>query len=446
MIFLSYSSQNQSQADRISDFLSDSGFEHWVDGENLRGGDQFEKIILKRIETARCVVVLLTKSSLESDWVRKEIEAALACNVPIIPISNVPAVELRKSIGKQVWASKLVQSVQFISYNQNLTSRIFDKLYEALKWRLSSKALAKVYSFVNFKGGIGKTSLCASAACSVVSRHDKRVLLIDLDPQENLSDMMLTRGALEEAAYLDHTALSLFEPKRVFEKVGMAYDFKFLMTFGNELEVNWSNLAINIAKTKRNGVLSVIPADYRMMKFSKASAAEQEVYIYNFSKSLRSLAQYYDFIFIDSGPSASLLSQCALKFSDHIIAPVRADYNAVRGLYSMQQAALNVFDCDIDGKTHPLINFFRASHVGESTFARDFTKDPSLISDLVSFVKDRVLTTRIPQTAGMIKVEHFLNQALRKELEEISFGAADESMQSLADELLAIASGGLNES
>ncbi|WP_041301437.1 AAA family ATPase [Hirschia baltica] len=443
MIFLSYSSENQKQADRVSQFMSEHGFENWQDDQKLKPGDEFEDIIIRKVQTSRCLVLLLTRASLKSEWVKKEVETAIASNIPIIPISNVPAVELRDEIDESsAWASKLVQSIQFISYHVQLTQNILNKLLEALEWRLSEDALASIFSFVNFKGGIGKTSLCASAACCFASKHNKRVLLIDLDPQENLSDLLLTRHALAVASAEGHTALSLFEPKRVCKKVGREYDFKFLMAFAHDVETNWSSLAMKISDSASNGSLSIIPADYRMMKFAKASVTAQEVYLYNFSKSVRALSRYYDAIFIDSGPSASLLTHCALKFADNIISPVRADYNAVRGLYSMQQAALNVFDCDIDGKTYPVFNFYRLNNVTERDFANDFSKSADKISSLVSFVKNKVLETRIPLTQGMIGVEKYLNAALNSELKDISFGAANESMHALSDELLLISDAG----
>lgn len=44
-----------------------------------------------------------------------------------------------------------------------------------------------VVSMINWKGGVGKTSLTLHLAAGVATRHSKRVLLIDLDAQCNLS-------------------------------------------------------------------------------------------------------------------------------------------------------------------------------------------------------------------------------------------------------------------
>ncbi|MBI3014253.1 MAG: AAA family ATPase [Candidatus Tectomicrobia bacterium] len=45
--------------------------------------------------------------------------------------------------------------------------------------------MAKIVSFINFKGGVGKTTTAVEIAVSLAAHHGKRVLLVDLDPQTN---------------------------------------------------------------------------------------------------------------------------------------------------------------------------------------------------------------------------------------------------------------------
>lgn len=47
--------------------------------------------------------------------------------------------------------------------------------------------MAKVISFINFKGGVGKTTTTYHIGCALSHFHDRRVLLIDIDPQTNLT-------------------------------------------------------------------------------------------------------------------------------------------------------------------------------------------------------------------------------------------------------------------
>src|ERR1700745_3867757 len=46
---------------------------------------------------------------------------------------------------------------------------------------------AKVLAFINFKGGVGKTACAVNIAATMAKLHDKKVLIVDLDPQSNSS-------------------------------------------------------------------------------------------------------------------------------------------------------------------------------------------------------------------------------------------------------------------
>ena len=51
--------------------------------------------------------------------------------------------------------------------------------------------IMKVVSFVNMKGGVGKTTLAVNIADFLTSRHAKKVLLIDVDPQFNATQCLI---------------------------------------------------------------------------------------------------------------------------------------------------------------------------------------------------------------------------------------------------------------
>ena len=47
--------------------------------------------------------------------------------------------------------------------------------------------MTKVVSFINYKGGVGKTTSAYHFSCSLAQHHRQRVLMIDIDPQTNLT-------------------------------------------------------------------------------------------------------------------------------------------------------------------------------------------------------------------------------------------------------------------
>ena len=46
---------------------------------------------------------------------------------------------------------------------------------------------SKVLAFINFKGGVGKTATVVNIGATLAKLHDKKVLIVDLDPQSNSS-------------------------------------------------------------------------------------------------------------------------------------------------------------------------------------------------------------------------------------------------------------------
>lgn len=61
--------------------------------------------------------------------------------------------------------------------------------------------MSKVVSMINWKGGVGKTTLTLHIAAGLASRHHKKVLLIDLDPQCNLSFLAIGASSYIKHAY-----------------------------------------------------------------------------------------------------------------------------------------------------------------------------------------------------------------------------------------------------
>ncbi|HFO0271780.1 TPA: ParA family protein [Enterobacter asburiae] len=74
----------------------------------------------------------------------------------------------------------------------------------------------KVISFINMKGGVGKSTVAINVAHCLSERNEKRVLIIDMDPQFNATQCVLT-----PEAYIKHmesggdTICTVFNPERV---------------------------------------------------------------------------------------------------------------------------------------------------------------------------------------------------------------------------------------
>ena len=73
------------------------------------------------------------------------------------------------------------------------------------------KKRGKIISFMNMKGGVGKTSLCVNMAIKLTRKYNKKILIVDLDPQMNATQYLLTIKSYIEKCYdLKKTIYELF--------------------------------------------------------------------------------------------------------------------------------------------------------------------------------------------------------------------------------------------
>jgi chromosome partitioning protein len=160
----------------------------------------------------------------------------------------------------------------------------------------------KVISVAIQKGGSGKTTTALNLAAALRDAG-KRVLLIDLDPQANLSQSL---GILDEREYdvyhlLRHAAF------------GQAAD--------------WGKAIINCHD------LDLVPSSLEL-----AGAELELVSIYGreqvLAQLLQKLPQPYDFVFIDCPPSIGMLTVNALVASDFILMPLVAEFLSLKGVKS----------------------------------------------------------------------------------------------------------------
>ena len=70
-IFISYSSKDRAKANEIADALKRQGWSVWWD-RYIPPGNSFDEIIEKELDSARCVIVLWSRASVLSDWVKAE--------------------------------------------------------------------------------------------------------------------------------------------------------------------------------------------------------------------------------------------------------------------------------------------------------------------------------------------------------------------------------------
>src|SRR2546426_7701688 len=110
--------------------------------------------------------------------------------------------------------------------------------------------MAVCVSMINMKGGVGKTTLASQIAWYATMRLDKKVLLVDLDPQANASQSVMSPQTY--VSYLDDGGLTVADIFEQFTPTGTAS--------GSPKELDTSKVIYNRVTYRDGSLLDIVPS------------------------------------------------------------------------------------------------------------------------------------------------------------------------------------------
>ena len=212
----------------------------------------------------------------------------------------------------------------------------------------------KIYSIINQKGGVGKTTTTinlgtAMAAC------DAKVLLIDMDPQGNLS-----------------TGLGISPAKR---------EFGIYNILNNTKKINECIISTDIPN------LDLITANESLLGV-EIELSKSEDRALRLKKNIEGLSEY-DFILLDCPPALNIITLNALAASDGALVPLQAEFYALEGLSQLLKTIKSI--------STTINNKLKLSGVVLTMFDKRNNLSLQVEEDVRNYLDKDVFLTKIPR-------------------------------------------------
>lgn len=343
------------------------------------------------IDSAFGMVVLVSASSIRSKAVEAQLARAQKLGLKLFPI-RVDNARLSKQF-KAALADKLTDALN--------DEGALDRLVEAVKKRYERRC--PVISVMNLKGGVGKTTIASQVFGAWHASLGGRTLLIDLDPQYNLTETFFDMDYADASSARDRSVISLFERSRLhaYDMASPAESWSSINTEPFE-PVDRETIAHNLltGDGAPGGRFDLISGQFEISKYAFASSPEALAIVgANFRRMIDYYRSEYDLIVFDTNPNATFLTRCALEAADRVLTPMHPDIYSLRGVKLLNQVIREQIS---DGKRPDLsILFNSVGRSEQSNFEAD-ARNGSFDDQAGFGLSNALLNSALPRSGHLV--------------------------------------------
>jgi len=229
--------------------------------------------------------------------------------------------------------------------------------------------MATVVSIINLKGGVGKSTLAMILAEYLTFRFDKRVLLIDMDAQANLSYIMVPQRWIETQVQSHKTIYHFFQSALSGQPLPLA-DFVARPPLIVSNINNPFVMALNHPEKTLDMVIStpsVAMLEEDLLKLWEANKPMPANLRFALKESLDQVRDQYEVILIDCPPGLSLFTSTALIASNFFVSPIIPEPLSLEGVRLVQDRARELgreYNCNVEfaGVILNIVKHYRRQH------------------------------------------------------------------------------------
>jgi len=223
--------------------------------------------------------------------------------------------------------------------------------------------VSKIIAIANQKGGVAKTTTCVNLSAALAATN-RRILLIDLDPQSNAT---------------------------VGSGIAKTLDLSVKEVLFQEANIETAIITTSVGYDLLPANLDLTLAEIRLL--------QQPSREYSLKQSLASVRDRYDFIFIDCPPALNILTVNALVASDAVLIPMPCEYFALEGLAGLLQTISDITQTVNAGLK--IEGVLRTMYDGRNRLTHEVT------AQLANHFNEKLYTTVIPRNVRLAEAPSF---------------------------------------